>query len=101
MIRTQFTSKSTTWNQRFCLAIIAFQLLWLGTLLPQWLRGDPPSYPRQYETRVLSTLSLCGPLVAVFIIQSPIFKTRSGRVVYWLSLGIAVAALIIDIVTHR
>ena len=98
---TQSPSRSITWNQWFCLALIAFQLAWFSTLLPQWLRGDPPAYPGQYETRLLNSLTMVGILSAAFVSQHPIFKTTLGRALYWLSLGMGIAALITDVITHR
>jgi hypothetical protein len=87
--------------QLACLLLIGGQLLWLGQVVPRWIRGAAPAYPSQYQGRLLSVITGTGIMVAVLASQSASFKTPRGRFVYWFCLACAMASLAVQVIADR
>jgi hypothetical protein len=84
-----------------CLLLIGWQLVWLGQVVPGWIRGAPPAYPGQYVGRLLNAVTGVGIVVAVLVSQSASFKTSRGRFVYWFCFAIAMASLAAQVITNH
>ena len=85
-------------QDQLTLLLIAAVLVRLAVIVPPWVTGTPPAYPWQYEGRLLFTITIVGILGAVLLAKRPVFHTSRGKIAYWLSLGGAIAAMVVDAV---
>ena len=83
-----------------CCALIAVDVLLNVPVLLQWARGTPPLYPGQYQSRLLSALTLVGIMGAMLVMLSHHYHTARGRFVCWLLLGVAVLALASQVIVY-
>ena len=88
------TSPPRRWHRVAWLLLIGAQLLWLGQVVPRWIRGAPPAFPGQYVERLLNAATNIGIAASVLVSQGSASRTPRGRFFYWLSLAVAMASLV-------
>lgn len=83
-----------------CCALLAVELLLDVPTLIHWTQGAPPAYPHQYESRLLSSLTLISIMGALLVTRSRRYYTSSGRVLCWLLLAVAAVALAVQVIKY-
>ena len=85
--------------QLFGLLLVIASLGRLVTVVPDWVGGEPPAYPGQYERRLFGALTSV-PLMSAFLLtqrREQGAPTRGRRALVWALLAISVIALILDV----
>ena len=83
-------------HDQLTLLLIAIVLVRLALIVPRWVAGTPPTYPWQYEGRLLFTITMVGILGATLLAKRPVSHTSRGKIAYWLLLGGAIGAMVVD-----
>jgi hypothetical protein len=82
-------------------ALICAEVVRVLQIVPRWIAGTPPTFPGQYESRLLNALVGIGILGAVLVGQSANRHSVRGRIAYWSLLGVSCAVFIWQIVAER
>ncbi len=85
-------------QDQLTLVLIAIVVVRLALIVPRWVTGTPPAYPMQYEGRLLFTIAVVGILSASLLSKRALLNNARGKAAYWMLLGAAITALVIDAV---
>ena len=88
---------SRGFSQLLCVVLLAWSVARVLQVLPAWIAGEPSAYPGQFELRLLSGISMIGILGSVLVSQSSWAKTTRGRAASTVLMGVALIAIVADI----